>query len=611
MVSAPVAGRRHCLYRYGNFCYVDDLSLSPVENTKHLPRLLKELQAVQSKMTYLAEVDHLGESTDEGIQLAKLNLAVDFIIDEVTEADSIIEDAMEGNNWVNSDATNLYFEFECRQTYKCHNADIIICKKYVASVIMTIILFQQRFFVTLSDASAEQNLVDSKFMSVHGKNRGFQVQAYDHPWFAKLSLWESALPGGAAEAEEDTASTAAAEALASATFNLTGDGYTQTYIVMRPKNLKAGSTARNVFFRFGGWCYSGQVDLGVDTLHLGDVPEVLPALQRQQSMLAFTCETSAVPATSPYAPILQAMSQAMGFFEAEIVASEEHLSKMAELGVTSWIEEDWGAAFFELAVSGSSIFDDVELIAAKTYSRGIVLHSVLFNNSLYAVLADADDDQPLLDVAFPDVTARCRGLQIKTYSLPQGDGLTPRKLGVWEGRRRGAIGVGWGTAAALAAAGAAKPKDGSISKGLKSTPQKRKKAAAEAKVVDDEDEGKGDEGSKVVEDEEPSKVAEEPVKPKRSEAPRRAATGSSKGEEEEDSKTSSSSGSGVGSGSGAVSSPSRGGGDFGVRAPHHLKPMSMGGGKGRLGRLSNLGPVGKAAPWGKGGRPVLGKSVLK
>ena len=48
---------------------------------------------------------------------------------------------------------------------------------------------------------------------------------------------------------------------------------------------------------------------------------------------------------------------------------------------------------------------------------------------------------------------------------------------------------------------------------------------------------------------------------------------------------------------------------FKVRAPHHLKPMNLGGG--RLGRLKNLGSIGKAAPWDASGRPVLGKSVLK
>lgn len=141
------------------------------------------------------------------------------------------------------------------------------------------------------------------------------------------------------------------------------------------------------------------------------------------------------------------------------------------------------------------------MIAAKTYSRGIVLHSVLFDNSLYAVLADADDDQPLLDVAFPDVTARCRGLQIKAYDMPaKEEGLVPRRLSVWEGRRRGAMGVGWGTAAVLAAAGAAVPKDGSITAGthlkhVKTAEERKAEArAAGASGKEADDDGEDDAG---------------------------------------------------------------------------------------------------------------------
>ena len=55
-------------------------------------------------------------------------------------------------------------------------------------------------------------------------------------------------------------------------------------------------------------------------------------------------------------------------------------------------------------------FQHVEMIAGKCYFKGgVILHTVFFSGSLYCVLADANDDQPLLDVAFPDVTARCRG----------------------------------------------------------------------------------------------------------------------------------------------------------------------------------------------------------
>ena len=43
------------------------------------------------------------------------------------------------------------------------------------------------------------------------------------------------------------------------------------------------------------------------------------------------------------------------------------------------------------------------------YGNGVTVHGVWFAGSLYVVLAETGEDQPLLDVAFPDVTARCRG----------------------------------------------------------------------------------------------------------------------------------------------------------------------------------------------------------
>jgi hypothetical protein len=113
------------------------------------------------------------------------------------------------------------------------------------------------------------------------------------------------------------------------------------------------------------------------------------------------------------------------------------------------------------------------MIAAKVYfPGGIVLHTVFFGGSIYCVLADSVEDLPLLDVAFPDVTAKCRGcvgvecvcvleyrdhragvfvhsVQVKAYDSSKypATGLRPRRLLVWEGRRKGVPGVGWGTGA--------------------------------------------------------------------------------------------------------------------------------------------------------------------
>lgn len=112
------------------------------------------------------------------------------------------------------------------------------------------------------------------------------------------------------------------------TVDLTGgSGYTQVYIVLSPdlsplkgavldddaysalcKKVAASSSSsssssagtglipRAAMFRFGDWVYSGVVDFPVDALRLGDVPFVLPALQKQQGRLEFLSEAKAFPA---------------------------------------------------------------------------------------------------------------------------------------------------------------------------------------------------------------------------------------------------------------------------------------------------------------------------
>ncbi len=42
--------------------------------------------------------------------------------------------------------------------------------------------------------------------------------------------------------------------------------------------------------------------------------------------------------------------------QSEIVAALPELERMSEMGMTSWIDEDWGAAFFEMQLVPSEVF---------------------------------------------------------------------------------------------------------------------------------------------------------------------------------------------------------------------------------------------------------------
>lgn len=216
---------------------------------------------------------------------------------------------------------------------------------------------------------------------------------------------------------------------------------------------------------------------------------------------------------------------------------------------------------------------------------GVILHSVMFAGSMFAVLSAADDDQPLLDVAFPDVTAKCRGVQVKAYDLPS----TPRvesgprftKLSVWEGRRKGASGVGWGTGALVTGDG---------QEGLRKTGGPVEKSGDVVGAV-----VSGSAAAAAI------KAAKAHEAAPSSSKPAAAATAPPQATSEAAATPAAAPTS--------ASSPKKGDmASLGVRAPHHLPPMGGGEGPG-LRPLKPLGglPTGAGtAPWDKTGKP-LGK----
>jgi len=266
-----------------------------------------------------------------------------------------------------------------------------------------------------------------------------------------------------------------------------GEGYTQVYAIMAPGGT-AGPRAtvggvslypRTALFRFGSWIYAGGVDFSVPTLRLGDVPFVLPAVQKQQGRLGFLCEANAMPGEHPLTPMLQSFMGAVSVLKAEMEDAQEEVAELAAQSVNGWIDEEWAASFFELSFVPTSVpgippspaggpgagLAGAEVIAAKVYlfgGTGVVLHCVWYASSLYCVLADSVEDLPLLDVAFPDVTARNRVVQVRSYEERTARKLAaafpgcpmPKALRVWEGRRKGVAGVGAGAGGAVAASGA-------------------------------------------------------------------------------------------------------------------------------------------------------------
>ena len=181
---------------------------------------------------------------------------------------------------------------------------------------------------------------------------------------------ERAFKRSAADDNDDTTDCATDESgVPSPNIIALRQGYNQTYIIRSSTN-----NLHDVLFRCGNWCYTGKVDLGSATVELADLPVVIPALQKQQGSLQYLCEWKAMLASNPYSVPLETLYDAFDFIGSELATEriERALIKAAE--EYPWIDEDGEQKnFFELQSGGYDCFDDVDLIASKTFVRGLVL----------------------------------------------------------------------------------------------------------------------------------------------------------------------------------------------------------------------------------------------
>ena len=190
-------------------------------------------------------------------------------------------------------------------------------------------------------------------------------------------------------------------------------GYNQTYLMMKSSQ----ENIREVFFQCGQWCYKGDIDFFGVPLKPNTLPTVIPAIQRQQGKMKYFCPTKAVPENTLYFQPLQFSQDCLDFVATEITSEkvEKELYKWSK--IYPWINEETSKTYFELIVNlREEISSCIDLIATKTYSRGLIIVSVLFENSFYFVVQEGEGDQPLLDVSFPNVSSHGQGLLLTSYS---------------------------------------------------------------------------------------------------------------------------------------------------------------------------------------------------
>lgn len=216
------------------------------------------------------------------------------------------------------------------------------------------------------------------------------------------------------------------------------DGYNQTYLIK-----SSSDNIHEILFRCGNWCYTGRVDLGGPDLTLADLPLIIPALQKQQGSLQFMCEWKKMSGSSEFARPLDTLYDAFDFIGEELAGNEVADALEKATSVFSWIDDDDAKNYFELQTSGQECFDAFDIIASKTFIRGLCLIVIYYQRSYFVVLQEGGGEQPLLDVRFPDLTDHLQGIQIQKYdgrSNRQDEGVY-EKLLLWQAVHESAKGV--------------------------------------------------------------------------------------------------------------------------------------------------------------------------
>ncbi|GMI39585.1 hypothetical protein TrCOL_g5030 [Triparma columacea] len=458
--SDAYSGEREVLFRCGNWCYVgrvtldfggaegpDDDDESDSEgkdmSLKDIPRVIPILQRQQGKLAFYCNHDSVPRDSSffeplETMQEAQDFLSGEFISDEFNDSLERFESMYP---WMNDDEVKSYFELNANfENDPMENIQCICSKTYARGLIFVTIYFENTFYVTISEGSGDQPLLDVRFPDVSNHGEGVTLMSYIdndiEAKYQKLTLWQSL-------AGEMKLSTLLAPRVKK-TKNLASDSYVQSYIVMKPNKDEGNETFRTALFRFGSWCYSGRVQLTA-SLALADLPHVIPALRMQQSRLEFLCDVSAMPSRSPFVRPMEFAQKAAGVMEEEVVASEDVLNNLVErlcsmgLGdsISQWLEGDPSQSFFEFSFASTPKTDkahkNVELMCTKSYTpNGLVTICIYFGGVYYLSLQEGGGEQPLLDSKFPNVAGKGRGYQIRSYSSGVEGWDSLRKVSIWQ-----------------------------------------------------------------------------------------------------------------------------------------------------------------------------------
>lgn len=626
--------RRSVFVRCGNWCYDGEVDLGQISLAlSDVPMAIPILQAQQGSLRYVSEFSRLSRSSPYRRPLVHLVRVAGFIEEQVaTEAceqalmqlEMLSSKGSPKPNRLNpeeesstkmeaGEAPDEYFELELTDACKVYkNVELLASKTYVRGIILILVYFDGQFYCTMGEGQGDQPLLDVAFPDMSKRGGGCMIGAFDHPYFRKFSVWQghtgtsSASPNGKLKngggeqrgrvKERQPRSKGMASKMADANDStVSGDPVDelgtegQTYIIFQhpteaDENDSDGGSSMNgstrpAFFRFGSFCYGGNVVVKHEPGHmtLDALSEILPSLGEQQRSMSFSTELERLPTSSRQYLALLRLQRASEYLLEQLTAAEAELDKLKNFlemrGQTAWVDDESRNIYFELQLSseGSEPLQCVEVAASKIHVNGILISTMYFGGTLYATVSSGSDgEHALLDSSFPDVTTKGRGYTI---------GATPhsfyKKFSVWEGNAEGnLVGSASSPKSTSSTTGPALSENGSPTAGTKSNEKGSSRGSFfEGKDADSSEReaasfgGKTSEGVSSIG---PIKTAGRRLAPLRKEI---------------------------------------GPGGFGAKPPTRLAPLSesfanrMGKG---LTSLKPLKKIGANAPWDAMGRPKLG-----
>eukprot|EP01035_Chromulina_nebulosa_P021874 gene21874-28316_t len=122
---------------------------------------------------------------------------------------------------------------------------------------------------------------------------------------------------------------------------------------------------------------------------IGNIPIIIPTLQKQQGYLRYFCNSKTIPIESIHSKPLQFLNNAA--------------------------------------------IKDIEFVASKSYqASGVITVTIIFQDTIFVAIQDGTKENPLLDSKFPNISGKGRGYQIFTYDNGIEGWPSLRRVSIWQ-----------------------------------------------------------------------------------------------------------------------------------------------------------------------------------